>query len=342
MCEEDAVKIGVIGAGLQGEKHIECFQYFHNSQVVAIADVDGEKAAKRARQHGVPLHYDDYNKMLADADLDAVVVAIPDHLHFEPAMAVIGAKKHLLIEKPLAMSVAEAEKIVAAAKNAGVKMMVNMSNRFQVSLQQTKTRFDNGELGKPVYAYTRLNNTLYVPLQMLKSWAKFTRLPFWLLSHTVDRVRWIWGLEARRVYAASHEGILKDKGVDTPDLYVATVEFDNGAIGVFETCWTLPETSPMIVDSYMELIFSEACVKIDAQATGITIADAERYTFGTTLTGKAMGHPVGFVAESLKHFADCVAEDREPMITGDDGLAVVKVTAAICESAEKRIPVEIA
>jgi len=342
MCEEDIVKIGVIGAGLQGEKHIECFQYFANSQVVAISDIDGERAAEKAKRYGVPLHYDDYNKMLADADIDAVVVAIPDHLHLEPALAVIGAEKHLLIEKPLAMSVADAEKIVAAAKQAGMKMMVNMSNRFQISLQQTKARFDAGDLGRPVYAYTRLNNTLFVPLQMLQSWSKSTKLPFWLLSHTVDRVRWIWGLEARRVYALSHEGILKEKGVDTPDLYVATVEFDNGAIGVFETCWILPETSPMVVDSYMELIFSQACVKIDAQDTGMTLADSERYGLGTTLTGKVMGRPVGFVTESLKHFVDCIVEDREPLITGDDGLAVVKVTSAICESAAKRMPVEIA
>ncbi|MBM4044155.1 MAG: Gfo/Idh/MocA family oxidoreductase [Planctomycetes bacterium] len=340
MCDK-IVKMGVIGVGLQGEGHVKCFQAMHNARVVAVADIDEAKAKDKAAKYGVPLHFTDYRQMLRDTDLDGVSVVTPDHLHLEPALAVLAARKHMLIEKPLATTVADGEAIAAAARKAGVKAMINLSNRFQTSLQDTKTRFERGELGKPVYAYTRLNNTLYVPLQMLKPWSRHTKLPFWLLSHTIDRVRWLWGSDAKRVYAVAHSGILAAMGVDTPDLYVATVEFENGATGVFETCWILPEKSPMVVDSYMELIYTQSCVKIDAQQTGITVATKDAFTFPATLTGTVMGHPVGFVAESLRHFVECILEDKPPTITMDDGLAVCKISAAIVESAQTRQPVDL-
>ena len=339
MCDT-TVKIAVVGAGLQGSKQVHIFTHLANAEVVALADVDGEKANQVAQEFGVPRAYADYHEMLREVEADAVSVATPDHLHLEPCLAAIETGRHLLVEKPLATSVEEGEKIVQAAKAKGIKMMINFSNRFQVALQQTKEAFDKGELGRPVFSYARLNNTIYVPTGMLKPWSSSTKLPYWLMSHTVDRIRWLWGRpNAVRAYGVERSIVLKEMGYDTPDVYHGTVEFDNGAVATFESCWILPETSPMVVDSKMELIFSEATVTIDAQETTIRKATQDSFSFPATLTGTVAGRPVGFVAESLRHFVECIAEDRDPDASGDDALAVLKITDAIVESARIGQPV---
>ena len=336
------VRLAVIGAGLQGSKHVQMFTHIPGCEVVAIADVDQAKAGQAASQYGVPRVFGDYREMLTSVDVDAASVATPDHLHLEPCLAVIESGRHLLAEKPLATSVAEGEQIVAAAKAKGVKMMVNFSNRFQISLQQTKAAFDKGELGRPVYAYTRLNNTIYVPTGMLKPWSSNTKLPYWLMSHTVDRIRWLWGgCNAVRACGVERSIVLKAMGYDTPDVYHGTVEFDNGAVATFESCWILPEGSKTLVDSKMELIYTDAAISIDAQETMVQKATKDGYTRPSTLTGTVAGRPVGFVYESLRHFVDCVAEDRDPDPSGDDGLAVLRITDAIVESARTGQPVSL-
>jgi len=336
------VKLAVIGAGLQGSGHVKYFTHIPNAEVVALADVDEAKAGQVASEYGVPKVFADYREMLSAVDLDAVTVATPDHLHLEPCLAVIESGRHLLAEKPLATSVAEGEQIVSAAKAKGVKMMVNFSNRFQIALQQTKEAFDKGELGRPVYAYTRLNNTIYVPTGMLQTWSSHTKLPYWLMSHTVDRIRWLWGSpNAVRAYGVERSIVLKEMGYDTPDVYHGTVEWDNGAIATFESCWILPEGSKALVDSKMELIYTDAALTIDAQETMVQKATKEGYSRPSTLTGMVDGRPTGFVYESLRHFVDCVVEDRQPEPSGDDGLVVLKITDAIVESARTGQPVEL-
>ncbi len=338
---EEVLKIGVIGVGLQGEKQVEIFQSFHNASVVAVADINAERAKDVAGRHGVPQAYADYNEMLSRAELDAACVVVPDHLHLKPALAVIASGRHLLIEKPLATSVEEGEAILKAARERSVRIMFNFSNRFMVPMQLTREAFRSGELGDPVYAYLRLSNTIYVPTQMLKSWSSHTALPFWLMSHTVDRIRWIWGSDPVRVSALERSVVLKSMGIETPDLYHATVEFDNGALAAFESCWILPSGSPMSVDSKMELIFTKAAVTIDAQQTMVQKATQESFTYPRTLTGTVQGRPVGFVVESLRHFVESILAGRDPEPSGEDGLMVLKTTAAIVESAEKGVPVEI-
>ena len=117
-------------------------------------------------------------------------------------------------------------------------------------------------------------------------WSSSTKLPYWLMSHTVDRIRWLWGRpNAVRAYGVERSIVLKEMGYDTPDVYHGTVEFDNGAVATFESCWILPESSPTLVDSKMELIYSDATITIDAQETTMRKATKEGFGFPGTMTG---------------------------------------------------------
>ena len=333
------LNVGVIGVGWQGEGHVKHYQSFPNVHVAAIADLDKAKRRKMQAEYGVPSTYQDYREMLEKEDLDAVSVVTPDHLHLEPALAALESGKHVLMEKPLATNVEDAEAIVEASRRCKRKLMVNFSNRWMSYMAHTRNAIDAGELGYPVYAYARLSNTIYVPTQMLESWSSETALPFWLMSHTIDRIRWLFQSEITRVYAASHASVLTDQGIDSPDLFAALVDFENGAIGNFESCWILPNTKPSIVDSKMELIFSKGNISIDAQQTTIQKATEAGYAIPGTLQMDIYGQPVGFVTEAMRHFVTCVLKDKAPEPSGEDGLAVVRISAAIIESAQTGKPI---
>lgn len=334
------LKYGVIGTGVQGVSHVQCAATAPNCELVAVCDRDVAKAEAAGARYGAAHVCADYRELLARDDLEAVSVALPDHLHREVTEAAFAAGKHVLLEKPMATNVADAAAILAAQRASGRKLMVNWSNRWMHSFAQTKEALDRGELGDPLYCYARLNNTLYVPTQML-SWAAHTRLPFWLICHRYDIARWYFGSEAKRVHAVCRSVKLRSLGIDTPDFYQATVEFANGCVGNFESCWIMPESMPYMVDSKFELICTEGYVNIDPARPSFVLATNTKQLDKGTLYGEVMGVPVGFVYQAFQHFVNCCLRDETPLITGEDGLAITRALVAMVQSAETGTTVEL-
>lgn len=330
----DILRLALIGAGVQGQTHLQCFSACHRARVVAVADLSRERLDAAREKWGVEGLYEDYHAMLERDDVDAVAVVTPDHQHREPCEAAFAAGKHVLLEKPMATTVADAQAILAAARASGKTLMINLSNRWQVPFAATKEALDAGELGEPVYAFARLSNTLFVPTQML-SWSAHSALPHWLIVHRLDIARWYFGCEAKRVTAVCRSRVLRERGIDTPDFYEATVEFESGAVGNFEASWILPETMPRIVDSKFDLICTDGYVSMDFLASSFVKATSGTYSMPGTIYGTVLGQPYGFVLHAIQHFVDCVLDDKQPLITGADGLALTKTLCAIIEAAEK-------
>jgi len=333
----DKVRVGVIGVGGHGENHLKSYTACPDTELTAICDLDEELLAKQAAQYSVGQTFRDFREMLAEAPVDAVSIVLPDHLHRTAAEAAFAAGKHVLLEKPMATTVEDAEAIYRAWKQAGTKLMINWSNRWMPSFAGTKAALDAGELGEPLYIYARLSNTLFVPTKLL-SWAANTKLPFWLICHRLDIVRWYAGCEATRVTAVCRSRVLKGMGIDTPDFYQATVEFESGLVANLESCWVLPESLPSVVDSKFQLICTKGYVNVDpVQPSYVKASSGDQgpqLTMGTPLLGEVMGQPWGFVYHALCHFVECVRDDTEPLITGEDGLAITKILCAIETAAE--------
>jgi predicted dehydrogenase len=233
----------------------------------------------------------------------------------------------------MATTVEDAEAMVAAQKAAGRKLMINWSNRWMPPFAGTKARLDAGDLGDPLYCYARLSNTTFVPTQML-SWSADTRLPFWLICHRYDIARWYFGCEAKKITAVSRSVVLKKMGIDTPDFYQTTVEFENGQVGNFESCWILPESLPYLVDSKFQLICSKGYVNVDPTPMVHQLATEDTYAHEGFLGGRVMGQPVGFVRQAIEHFINCCITGSEPLITGEDGLQITRALVAMVEAAE--------
>jgi predicted dehydrogenase len=337
------IGFGLIGTGLWGEMHAKTYASSPEVEFKALCDLREDRAREIAGKYGVANCYTDYKKLLERDDISAVSIATPDFAHTEIAVAAAKAGKHILIEKPLATSVEDCEKILAAVRKAkNIKFMVDFHNRWNPPFANVKSAIEGGDLGKPMLMYVRLNDAISVPANML-SWASKSEVAWFVGSHAVDLTRWLFNDEVSRVYAVSRSEVLKEKGVDTPDFYEAILEFENGGVATVENCWILPNSLPTVIDFKFQIIGSEGAVYIDLSSHGVIQKYTEEASNPDVFVYPTIhGKPMGFGIESIKHFVDCVVKDEDPMVTGEDGLAATRIICAIQESSRKGKPVEFA
>jgi predicted dehydrogenase len=339
----DRVGFGVIGAGLFGENHALVYSRLPGVELVAVCDQNEARAREVAERYGARTYYTDYVQLLAEPDISAVSIATPDFAHSEIALAAAQAGKHILCEKPLATTVEEAQSIVDAAARAGVKLMVDFHNRVNPPFVAARESVRDGAIGTPSYAYARLSNTTFVPLEML-SWADRSSALFFLGSHAIDIMRFILNDTVARVHAVSRSGILKGLGVDAPDFHVAIAEFERGAVVTFENAWILPRSQPMVYDFKVELLGSEGALYVDSSHHGaFELHSGGRLCYGDVLgvTPTSDLRVGGFVLEAISRFADAVLHDRPVLATGEDGVEATRIVDAIKRSAETGQPVDL-
>jgi predicted dehydrogenase len=316
--------------------HLAAYHSYDRCELVCVCDLNAE----RARQMAEKYHCDWTTDVDELADVvDGVSVATPDFAHLAPALALIATGKHVLMEKPLTTDVEEGQRLVAAARQRNVKLMVNFSNRWNPKYLAAREAVASGRFGEFVMGYARLSNTISVPTSML-SWATRSGPEWFLLPHTIDVVRWVVGREITRVYAAGHRGVLTSLGIDAYDAVQAVVHFGDTFV-TFETCWVIPNSWPSVVDSTTTLYGTAGRIEIDQNDQGISLA-ADRFETAAPY-GKfdSHGKPMGFYLEGIRHFVDCLIDDREPIVTGEDGLAVTRVIAAIGTSIEAGEPIDV-
>lgn len=337
----DKTGVGLIGTGLWGGLHATVYSASDGVELLSVADIVEERAQAVAAKTGATA-YTDYRKLLEDDRIKAVSIVTPDFAHTEIALAAAQAGKHILCEKPLATTVEDCELIVSAADKAGVKLMVDFHARWGPTFLRAREAVQEGKIGEPQHVYYRLSDRIFVPTEML-SWASKSTVMWFIGSHSIDTIRWLLDDEVKRVFSVSGSRVLKGMGIDTPDYYQTTLEFEGGATAVIENSWIMPNTMPNIVDIKCTLVGSKGAVYLD----GSHHRAVEEYTQTDAsypdvfVMPTIYGEQKGFAADSIRHFIDCVVNDREPMVTGQDGLAVTKAICAAEESIRTGQPVEI-
>ncbi len=342
----EKVGFAVIGTGIVGGAwHAHVYAQLPQAELVAVCDLNEARAREIADKYNVPHVYTDYKELLQNPDVHAVSIATPDFAHREIAVAAAEAGKHILVEKPLATTVEDANAILAAVEKAGVKLMVDFHNRVSPTFLAAKQSIVDGELGDLKYIYARLSNTTFVATQML-SWASKSSALWFLASHICDLSQWLLDDKPTRVYAVKRSGVLKGKGIDTDDLHVAIIEFANGAVVTLENSWILPETEPNVFNFKMEILGSSGSMYINTSDHRAI----EKYTqdsislpdiFGITLDGTSSPRMSGFVLEAIARFVDAVVDDHPVLVTGAEAATITRVLVAIEQSAKSGQPVEL-
>jgi predicted dehydrogenase len=327
-------KLGVAlhGAGWVAGAHAESWKRNPHAEIVSVSDVDKERARRFAREHRLECSVrDDYDEVLGDGRVDLVDVTSPSHVHAEQGIAAAGAGKHVLVEKPIALSMDENRRLRDAVARAGVKSLASFCLRWNPAVETIRSLVDSGAIGEVFYVEMDYWHGLGPSHH---AWGLHSRKKTggsaMLLGgcHAVDALRWLAGDEAAEVTAFSNN----QKGLFEYDAnVVAIVKFQSGIVG---------KTSALF-DCEMPYQFN-----IDLAGTEGTIRDNRLWskrlfpgqTGWTTIptilpdSGDVYHHP--FDAE-IDHFVECIRQGRESHCNIADAYGSHELCLAIDQSIAK-------
>ena len=336
---EGPLNVALVGCGIFGEVHASTYADFDGSRLLAVCDIDEDRAKAFADKFGGRA-CTSVDEIAADPDIQAVSVATPDFAHREVCLALLRAGKHLLVEKPLATNVADAQAIVDAADEAGVTAMVDFHNRYNPAFTPVKQRLVAGELGDPLMMFGRLSDRIEVAAEWF-TWSGQTGPEWFLGSHLTDLACWLFDQLPVRVFAEGRKDVLAARGIDCYDSMHIHLSFPKG-FATLETSWILPNTWPMVCDFYVSLQTAAARADVDLSQQGTTIADAKEYArpflYGKTPVGV---EEFGFMSFPIREFVRAVRAGAASPVPLARGLENVKILAAALESVETRKAVEL-
>lgn len=334
------LNVALVGCGIFGEVHAATYKQFDHSNLVAVCDIDENRARDFAARYGGRATTN-VEEIAADPEVQAVSVATPDFAHREVCERIVAAGKHLLVEKPLATRVEDARAIADAAREAGVLGMVDFHNRYHPGLVPIKKRLDSGEIGRPQMIYARLSDRIEVATEWF-TWSAKTGPEWFLGSHLADLACWMFGAWPTRVFAQGRKDVLAARGIDCYDSVQMSLTFPEG-FATLETSWIVPQSWPMIVDFVVSVQATEGRGDMDMSRQGSLIADAGRYELPMLSAKTPEGaDEFGFLSLPIRRFVRAVLAGTESPMPLEGGLKNVQILAAAHESLETGEVVEIA
>ncbi|NLW50761.1 MAG: Gfo/Idh/MocA family oxidoreductase [Candidatus Brocadiaceae bacterium] len=324
--------VGVIGIGVFGRLHARVCAESDRLRLAAACSRREASVAPLAERYGV-WTTTDYRELVARPDVDIVIVCSPDGLHCRHGVAALEAGKHVFVEKPMAVTVPECDRMIEAAERSDVRLTVGQILRFVPRYAAARERIAAGEIGRIIHMYARRNNTLAAARHTLGT----TTPVFRLGSHDLDFMLWCAHCPVVSVYARQVNRLLKPE--EGPDCVLSLLTFADGAIAALETSHALPEGSPSVMSALFEAVGTEGSLEIDGAWDGMEIVADGRLQMGSARPVR--GRIVGPIVDEIADFARCVREGTPPAVTPEEAREVVRVVCAIHESARSDRPVEL-
>ena len=317
------VKIGIIGCGKVAERmHLPGYEKLKGAQVIALADINLENARRLGSAFKVPIIVSGYRHLLKLEHIDAVSICTPNYLHCRMTCDALGAGKHVLVEKPVATSMAEVRRMVAAARKARKILMVSQNHRFIPINKAARDFVKSGRLGKLYGFRGRVAHggpEFWAPEG---KWFFDSREAFGgaladIGIHIIDALRWITGKDAVSVIAFTKTLRKKCKVDDNASLII---ECKDGALGTIEASWTqnpgeltytiYGDKGNLVNDNYRKLIFYPKNKK------PVEVKIPERLK----------------ESSPYEHFVNCILKRRKPMVDGNEGGKSLEILLAAYKS----------
>jgi UDP-N-acetylglucosamine 3-dehydrogenase len=309
--------VAVIGTGQWGKNHARVYKELPSAELIAICDVNSERAKAMAAQYGVKA-YSDSTQMLKDKSIEAVNVCTWSTILAKEALKALRAGKHVLVEKPMATNTQQALKLVKTAKENGLHLTVGFLMRFIPGLQSIRQSVENKKIGELVCATAK----------RVSQWperigdvgvVKDTAI------HDIDVMRFISNQDPISVYAKM--GSMRIKKFE--DYAQIMLTYQNGKSAFIESNWLTPyKTRTLTVtgsDAIMRLDYITQDLWIEQQKESVQ----PRYPFQEPLK------------QELQHFVDCIVDKKKPLVTGEDGLRALEVATAAMQSSTKNRAIQI-
>ncbi|QUH30261.1 Gfo/Idh/MocA family protein [Vallitalea guaymasensis] len=346
----DKVKVGIIGAGNISELHVQGYKKLPHVELVAVCDLDKEKAEEYAAKHDIPNIFTDYNEMLKMKDLDAVSVTTWNNSHAPISIAAMKAGKDVLCEKPLAMNADEAQKMVDTSKETNKLLMVGFVRRFEKNANYIKETIENDELGNVYYAKTGYMRKWGNPGGWFCDKKRSGGGPVIDLGvHVIDLISYLTGKpKAVSVMASTFEHLglkpyikgiskynAKDYDKDNPfcdveDSATALIKYDNGMTLSIETSWVLHTKED---NNYLMLYGDKAGVKMEPELEFYKEHN-DYFVEERPIVKEETDKFSAIFQRETAHFIDCIVNNTECRNPGEDGVAIMKILDAIYESAK--------
>jgi predicted dehydrogenase len=336
----DVLGVVVVGCGIRGQLFATALSQNPRVTVVAVVDADVARAERLGEQVGARA-FPNVSEMLAvQLDAQAAIIATPDFAHLEPAVQCAEHGLHLMVEKPLTTDTESARKIVEATTAAGNRLMVAFENRWNPRFIEAMKLVDSGELGTVSNIIAQLNDTIFVPTQMLP-WAEQSSPAWFLMPHTLDLALWFTRSMPVQVYAKGTRGVLDARGVATWDAITAIFTLADGQTVTLHSSWVLPESKPAVFELRYELQGSKASLSIDGATHGMTLFKNDRSSWPQLgvhwWRDEIRGVPVDMVNDFVRYVLD---EDID-VPTGHAGVIVTTAIEALHQSLASEAPVPI-
>lgn len=325
-----ALRVGVIGAGSMGRAHAFAVAGTPSAELVAVCDTDLTRAEALCSELGSGIAVSRLNALL-DAGVDAVVIATPEAFHHEPAMAVLAAGKHALIEKPLTTDLAQAREIVAAAKHASTVVIPGFNLRYDERHRELKRWLDDGYAGALTSLYVRRNR----PAALFDTYQR-VHPGFESTSHDLDLVLWLTGQRVRTVRATQRQ---RDSELNPFGLW-SLLELDDGTVVTTEAVWSIPEATGVMKGDVVEIIGDAGTAHVDVNRGLTSFWDARGVTDLDRPLLTTASRPFVSIDTEIADFVDCALQGRPSQWASlDDALHVVEVVDAMIRSAGSGQPV---
>jgi UDP-N-acetyl-2-amino-2-deoxyglucuronate dehydrogenase len=365
----EKIRFGVIGCGSIGPTHCGAILQIDDAELAAVADVVAEKAEKVAKKFDVTRVYHSDAELLADPEIDAVCICTPSGMHAEGAIAAMRAGKHVVVEKPMDVSLEACDRMIAAEDETGKKLAIISQHRFDAATVLVKQAIDSGKLGKIVLADATVKwwrtQGYYDSGDWRGTWAMDGGGALMNQGvHTVDLLQWLTGGVAT-LYAqtrtAAHERI------EVEDVAVAALTFHNGAVGTLTATTAAWDGFPVRIDIYgtegtaiiegdrlktlrfksgEEYQSEEAAVHALSVAKGGTASvKDEAATRLTVSSGSAAADPGAVWGDAhraqIEDFLHAIRTGGKPLIDGREGKKPLEIILGVYRSARTGLPVNL-
>ena len=327
MTNADRIGWGIVGLGRIADGAIApAVGAAPNSSLAGVVSRDAAKAKDFAERHGAASAYDDYRALLDDPDVDAVYICTPNALHADQVVAAAEAGKHVLCDKPLATTVADAERAVAACEAAGVRLGITFQTRNHEGMDDIRKLLADGEIGSVRLAQVEVGVGRMLP----QGWRTDPGLAgVGVMNnmgvHAYDLLRYLFGAEVTEATAV----VDVEEGWDVDTMALALLRFDNGALAYVNANQSVPNSQ-----SDLSIYGTEGTV-LGRGITRPNLSGSYSVT-GRSGTVERQISTAGPFVTTVADFADAVLQGRDPSPSGLDGLRSVQLTDALARSVKEQ------
>lgn len=332
------IKFALIGCGRISKKHIEILtnNNVENAKLVSVCDIDLQKAKTVGENLNIP-YYCDMHEMLQNEEIDVVSILTPSGLHAQHTLEIANYKKHIVVEKPMALTLEDADKMIRVCDKNSIRLFVIKQNRYNVPVQKLKEALCDNRFGKLVLGTVRVRWCRDQKYYDQDDWRGTWRYDGGVLanqaSHHIDLLEWCMG-DVESVFGKSSTALVR---IETEDTAVVTLKFSNGALGIIEATTA---TRPNDLEGSLSILGEKGSVEIG----GFAVNEIKHWNFINKKedddlikenfsvnppTVYGFGHKAYY-----EHVIDCINNNKKALVDGLEGKKSLELINAIYESIE--------